>query len=61
MQCIAKMIAEQIKSLEVKEEPTRLLNEHIDRWLERTVYVEDCRRYATVPLDPVNVKLKLID
>ncbi|TGO10557.1 hypothetical protein BTUL_0132g00280 [Botrytis tulipae] len=42
VQCIHKMQREQIKSLTPREDATAAFNEHCQKWLERTVWTENC-------------------
>lgn len=43
--CIEKIQTESIKSLDVSHEATMEYNEHIQKFLERTVWVSDCRSW----------------
>lgn len=40
-----KMQNEQIKALEVGEASTAAFNEHVDKWMEKSVWMSGCRSW----------------
>lgn len=46
--CVARIQSEDIRAMEVRQEPIDQLYEYIDKWHKRSVWSKECRRY--VPL-----------
>lgn len=42
---MCKMQREQIKSLEVRQEPTDSFNRHVDAWMKNSVWATGCRSW----------------
>lgn len=45
VEAMQKMQKEQIEVLEVREEPTTSFNEHVDTWMEKSVWTTECRSW----------------
>lgn len=45
VEVMQKMQKEQIKALEVGEGVTAAFNEHVDKWMEKSVWMSGCRSW----------------